>query len=111
MVAPHSQYRATVTPAHRGRGAATPPVSGAYPAEPSPSRHVALSWARRLKRVFGVPIEGCARCGGKLKMIASIEEPQLNAKILSHLEFVAAERSQSELPLLARGPPAQPRLL
>ncbi len=44
-------------------------------------------------------------------MIASIEEPQLNAKILSHLEFVAAERSQSELPLLARGPPAQPRLL
>jgi PAS domain S-box-containing protein len=35
--------------------------------------------------VFGVEIECCARCGGQLKIIASIEEPQLNAKILSHL--------------------------
>jgi hypothetical protein len=32
-----------------------------------------MSWARRLKRVFGVEIEGCARCGGKLRIIASIE--------------------------------------
>jgi hypothetical protein len=24
---------------------------------------------------FGVEIEGCARCGGKLKILASIEEP------------------------------------
>jgi hypothetical protein len=30
---------------------------------------------RRLKRVFGVEIERCARCGGKLRIIASIEEP------------------------------------
>jgi hypothetical protein len=55
------------------RGAAKPPVSGADPAKPSSPRHVALSWARRLKRVFGVQIEGCARCGGQLKIIASIE--------------------------------------
>ncbi len=27
----------------------------------------------------------CTRCGGQLKIIASIEEPQLIAKILSHL--------------------------
>jgi rRNA maturation endonuclease Nob1 len=27
--------------------------------------------------VFGVEIECCARCGGQLKIIASIEEPQL----------------------------------
>jgi len=54
-------------------------------------RHVAMSWARRLKRVFGVEIESCTRCGGELKIIASIEEPQLIAKILSHLE--RAERS------------------
>jgi hypothetical protein len=45
-----------------------------------------MSWARRLKRVFGVEIECCARCGGELKIIASLEEPQLIAKILSHLE-------------------------
>ncbi len=111
VLAPHSQYRATVTPAHRGRGAATPPASVADPAKPLTPRHVAMSWARRLKRVFDVEIEICTRCGGQLKIIASIEEPQLIAKILSHLESVAAEHSQSELPLVARGPPAQSSLL
>jgi hypothetical protein len=45
-----------------------------------------MSWARRLKRVFGIEIEDCARCGGKLQVIASIEEPQVIAKILAHLE-------------------------
>jgi hypothetical protein len=62
-------------------------------------------------RLFGVEIEGCARCGGQLKVIASIEEPQLIAKILSHLERAAPEQYQSELPLGARGPPVQSRLL
>ena len=62
-----------------------------------------MSWARRLKRVFGVEIESCTRCGGELKIIASIEEPQLIAKILSHLERAAPEQYQSELPLGARG--------
>jgi hypothetical protein len=107
MFAPHSQYRAAVTPAQRGRAAATPPVSGADPTKPSPPGHVAMSWARRLKRVFGVEIERCTRCGGQLTIIASIEEPQLIAKILSHLERAAPEQSQSELPLGARGPPTQ----
>ncbi len=100
-----------MTPAQRGRGAATPPVSGADPTKPSTPRHEAMSWARRLKRVFGVEIECCAGCGGQLKIIASIEEPQLIAKILSHLERAAPEQYQSELPLRKRGPPAQPNLL
>jgi hypothetical protein len=34
-----------------------------------------MSWARRLKRVFGVEIERCARCAGRRPVIASIEEP------------------------------------
>ena len=70
-----------------------------------------MSWARRLKRVFGVEIEGCARCGGQLKLIASIEEPQLIAKILSHLEALAPEQYQNELALGPRGPPLQSCLL
>ncbi len=103
MFAPHSQYRAAVTPAQRGRGAARPPVSGADPTKPATPWHVAMSWARRLKRVFGVEIERCTRCGGQLKIIASIEEPQLIAKILSHLQRAAPEQSQSELPLRRGG--------
>jgi len=37
--------------------------------------------------LFGVEIECCARCGAELKIIASIEEPQLIANILSQLEL------------------------
>jgi hypothetical protein len=70
-----------------------------------------MNWARRLKRVFGIEIESCARCGGKLKIIASIEEPLVIAKILSHLERTAPDQYQPELPLGARAPPAQFRLL
>jgi hypothetical protein len=78
---------------------------------PPTPRHVAMNWARRLKRVFGIQIEGCARCGGRLKIIASIEEPQVIAKILSHLQKTAQEHYQAELPLGARAPPGQVSLL
>jgi hypothetical protein len=74
-------------------------------------KHVAMNWARRLKRVFGIEIERCARCGCKLKIIASIEEPQVIAKILSHLQCTAPEQHQAELPLGARAPPMQSPLL
>ena len=33
-----------------------------------------MCWAQRLKRVFGIDIETCTGCGGKLKVIASIED-------------------------------------
>ena len=70
-----------------------------------------MNWAQRLKRVFGIDIEACARCGGKLAVIASIEEPDVIAKILAHLERTAPQQVQSELPLGARAPPSQSRLL
>ncbi len=93
VFAPHSKLRAAVTPAHRGMGAAQ--YAAADPASPPTLRHVAMSWARRLKRVFGIEIEGCARCGGKLAILASIEEPEVIAKILSHLERSARGRRRS----------------
>jgi hypothetical protein len=43
-----------------------------------------LNWARRLKRVFGIEIEQCVRCGGRLKVIASIEEPEPIERIVVH---------------------------
>jgi hypothetical protein len=72
---------------------------------------VALNWARRLKRVFDIEIETCAGCGGRPRIIASIEEPEVIARILSHLERKAFEREQPQLPLGARAPPSQPKLL
>jgi hypothetical protein len=113
IFAPHSRLRAKVTPAKRGVGAAKPVDQPDQPPQPAATpRHVAMSWAKRLKRVFGVEIASCARCGGKLNIIASIEEPAVIAKILAHLEKAAGEDSRPELaPLSARAPPAQPQLL
>ena len=108
VFAPHSKLRAAVTPAHRGMGAAPPPTDSVRPPTP---RHVAMSWARRLKRVFGIEIESCARCGGQLRILASIEEPAVIAKILAHLQGTVPEQFPPPLPLGARAPPAQSSLL
>jgi hypothetical protein len=99
--------------AARARRPRAPRVLGppADPAEPPPPRHVAMSWARRLKRVFGIEIDTCQRCGGNLRIIASIEQPEVIAKILAHLERVAPEPYSAEWPLGARAPPSQARLL
>jgi hypothetical protein len=74
VFAPHSRLRAAVTPAHRGVGSE---AESADPDRPATPRHVAMTWARRLKRVFGIEINTCTRCGGQLKVIASIEEPEV----------------------------------
>ena len=56
VFAPHRKLRAAVTPAHRGMGAPQL-LPAADAAKPPTPRHVAMSWARRLKRVFGIEIE------------------------------------------------------
>jgi len=48
-----------------------------------------MSWARLLKRVFDIDIERCPQCGGKLKIIAAIEEPAVIERILTHLGLSA----------------------
>jgi Putative transposase len=44
-----------------------------------------MSWAQRLKRVFAIEIGRCDKCGGNVKVIASIEEPAVIERILKHL--------------------------
>jgi hypothetical protein len=67
-----------------------------------------MSWARRLKRVFAIDIERCRRCGGRLEVIASIEEPALIKGTLAHLERRDEERRPRSA-FAARAPP-QPSL-
>jgi len=38
-----------------------------------------MTWAQRLKRVFAIEIEKCEKCGGKVKIIACIEDPEVIA--------------------------------
>jgi hypothetical protein len=100
VFAPHAALRALVTPAGRGPGArsGTDAVASAMP------RHVAMTWARRLQRVFNIEIESCARCGGRLKVLASIEDPEVIARILAHRRA----RGQEEAPVASLGPRAPP---
>jgi hypothetical protein len=58
-----------------------------------------------------IEIEACVRCGGNLKIIPSIEEPEVIARILAHLERTAPEQCPPELPLGARAPPVHSALL
>jgi len=48
-------------------------------------RHQGMSWAQCLKRVFAIDIETCRQCGGRLRVIASIEEPAVIERFLKHL--------------------------
>jgi len=79
--------------------------------KPITPRPVAMSRAQRLKRVFGIEINTCARCGGRLEVIASSEAPEVTAKIPAQREKAAPDHDQPELPLGARAPPAQVRLI
>ena len=42
-----------------------------------------------LKRVFDIDVEHCPNCGGRLKIIAAIVDPQVIVKILTHLGLPA----------------------
>jgi hypothetical protein len=39
-----------------------------------------MSWARLLKRVFDIDIEHCPQSGGRLKIIAAIEDPPVDSR-------------------------------
>jgi ribosomal protein S27E len=82
VFAPASPDRARVVPKTRAAAAGKAVASS----EPSATdRQRSLTWAQRLKRVFAIDIEVCRRCGGKLKVIASIEDPPVIERILGHL--------------------------
>jgi hypothetical protein len=101
VFAAHAALRAAITPAGRGAGART---RATLPQSPT-SKDVRMNWARRLKRVFGIEIEQCARCGGRLKVIASIEEAELIERILAHRRERGEEEAAPMASLGARAPP------
>ncbi|NRB37336.1 MAG: hypothetical protein HRU20_02575 [Pseudomonadales bacterium] len=47
-----------------------------------------MTWAERLKGVFKIDIEVCRKCGSKVKITASIKDPLIINKILTHLDLI-----------------------
>jgi hypothetical protein len=79
VFAPNSLHRVWVAPARRGKGS---PNLAADQDEKTPAqRHVAMTWAQRLKRVFNIDVETCRVCGAAAKIIACIEDPAVIRKI------------------------------
>src|SRR5690606_9186385 len=100
VLAPGSALRAAVTPSGRGQGSSK--QSKAQDEEGGVQKKaLGMTWAQRLKRVFAIEIETCQRCGGKLEVIASIEDAELIGRILEH----RAQHGDDDL----RGTPFAPR--
>jgi hypothetical protein len=105
VFAPNHRLRAQIVPAQRGRGGSAGPGQGS-----AVPMHAAMTWAQRLKRVFGIEIESCQHCGGAVKIIASIEDPQVIGRILEHLGLDGSDAHGRQLPParpspLCSGPP------
>ena len=100
VLAPNHRWRAEVTPAGRGRGSR----GTAQPERSAIERHAAMTWAQRLKRVFDIDVKSCVRCGGAVRVIASIEEPALIERILAHVRERGAKVEPARGPL-STGPP------
>lgn len=97
VLAPHYKFRARIVPAPTSKLAE--PISQIAADDGKAKKR--MPWARLLARVFNIDVEICPSCGGKMRIIAAIEEPPIIRKILDHLGL-----STKPPPIHpARGPP------
>ncbi len=47
-------------------------------------------WADLMRRSMGVDVPGCPRCGGRLRLIALIDDPAVIQRVLHHLGLSTA---------------------
>jgi hypothetical protein len=101
VLAPRAAWRREVVPT-----AASQAIGGAPPdppAEPPTSGEGrGWRWADLMRRVFGVDVLACGRCGGRLRLIATLEESATTQRILRHLGLPTEVPS----PTPARAPPS-----
>ena len=84
----------------------SPPATEAAPEDgdascAKPSRAGAYQWAELMRRTFGVDVLACPRCGGRLRLVALIDQASVIQRILRHLGATEVPE-----PRPARPPPA-----
>ncbi len=57
-----------------------------------------MTWAQRFMRVFDIDFETRSKCGGEVRIIASIEDPEVIRKILAHLDEKVTPTATGPLP-------------
>jgi len=58
----------------------------------------AWTWAALMHRVFALDVLACPRCGGRLRVIASTQDPAVVHAILAHLGLAAGSDSPGPAP-------------
>jgi len=101
VFAPNSWYRRLIIPKQDEKGRAIGADKGHTQNESE--RRSKMSWAQRLKRVFNIEITVCEHCGGKVKIIACIEDQAIIDKILAHVRKKGREEVGNQCE--ARAPP------
>jgi hypothetical protein len=114
VLGPRAAWRAAVvrcqTPA-AGREAgvresAIEPARTADAAETARRHARGQGWASLMARTFGIDVLACPRCGGRLRLIALIEEAAVIERILRHLGLP----TETPAPRPARAPPRLARV-
>jgi hypothetical protein len=93
VLASHARWRPRVVlleptdPATRGLPNSLDPADGPPPAPQPGRRHWA--WAQLMQRAFGVDVLACPRCAGRLRLVATVEDPHAVWAILESLGLPA----------------------
>lgn len=107
IFAANANLRAQLTPSVPGKGATADANADTSADHRTPDeKRRSMTWAQRLKRVFGIDVETCVHCGGKVKIVASVEEPQAIRAILDHFEKHGALEQARYRPA-PRAPPTE----
>lgn len=101
VFAPNAKLRTYVVPRpppKKGRSKTARNTSPQHHNETSPAATAApqapLTWAERLKRIFGMDITKCPKCGGTLRVIADVTDPDIISRILEHVRAQGATNHQ-----------------
>ena len=58
----------------------------------------AWTWAALMHRAFSVDVLACPHCGGRLRLIATLHDPAVIQKILTHLGIAHSGQSPGPAP-------------
>jgi hypothetical protein len=105
VLAPHSKWRPLVVPSPPPE-AVVPSCHSLPPGKDTTARAAThrcryIPWRQLMKRGLNLDVETCPRCGGKMKLIALVQDAENIARYLRHLGL------PTEVPPMAaaRGPP------
>jgi hypothetical protein len=106
VLAPHGGWRARVV-AYGAPTAVASPCSEASDTSRSAPRHWA--WAALMRRAFDLDVLACPRCGGRLRLIATVEDPEAIRAILAAL--AGSRERDGRAPPGAAGEPPSPAVV